>query len=124
MLAIEESIVGGLGLPYRVIAVAAGDLGAPAAKKYDIEVWLPSEGRYRELTSCSNYTDYSARRLGARMRGAAGGGTALLHTLNGTACAVGRTLLFLFEHYQDEGGALAVPDVLRPYAGFDRVEPR
>src|SRR5207237_762374 len=109
LLAIEESIVGGLGLPYRVIAVAAGDLGAPAAKKYDIEVWLPSEGRYRELTSCSNYTDYSARRLGARMRGAAGGGTALLHTLNGTACAVGRTLLFLFEHYQDDGGALPVP---------------
>jgi seryl-tRNA synthetase len=122
MLAIEESIVGGLGLPYRVIAVAAGDLGAPAAKKYDIEVWLPSEGRYRELTSCSNYTDYSARRLGARMKGE--GGSSLLHTLNGTACAVGRTLLFLFEHYQDEGGALAIPDVLRPFTGFDRVERR
>jgi seryl-tRNA synthetase len=122
MLAIEESIVGGLGLPYRVIAVASGDLGAPAAKKYDIEVWLPSEGRYRELTSCSNYTDYSARRLGTRFKGE--GGTQLVHTLNGTACAVGRTLLFLFEHYQDEGGALAVPDVLRPYTGFDRVEAR
>ncbi|HEV7535647.1 MAG TPA: serine--tRNA ligase, partial [Acidimicrobiia bacterium] len=120
LLAVEESIVGGLGLPYRVIAVAAGDLGNPAAKKYDIEVWLPSEGRYRELTSCSNYTDYSARRLGARMKGPEG--TQLVHTLNGTACAVGRTLLFLFEHYQDEGGALVVPDVLRPFAGFDRVE--
>ncbi|MCA1842678.1 MAG: serine--tRNA ligase, partial [Actinobacteria bacterium] len=83
---------------------------------------LPSEGRYRELTSCSNYTDYSARRLGARMKGE--GGTQLVHTLNGTACAVGRTLLFLFEHYQDEGGALAVPDVLRPYTGFERVERR
>lgn len=122
MLAIEESIVGGLGLPYRVVAIAAGDLGAPAAKKYDIEAWLPSEGRYRELTSCSNYTDYSARRLGTRMREAEGGGTRLLHTLNGTACAVGRTLLFLFEHYQDESGALSVPEVLRPYCGFDRVE--
>jgi seryl-tRNA synthetase len=122
LLAVEESIVGGLGLPYRVIAVAAGDLGNPAAKKYDIEVWLPSEGRYRELTSCSNYTDYSARRLGARMKGPEG--TQLVHTLNGTACAVGRTLLFLFEHYQDEGGALVVPDVLRPFAGFDRVEAR
>jgi len=121
LLAVEESIVGGLGLPYRVIAVAAGDLGAPAAKKYDIEVWLPSEGRYRELTSCSNYTEYSARRLGARMRPAEGG-TQLLHTLNGTACAVGRTLLFLFENYQDEGGALVVPDVLRPFTGFERVE--
>jgi seryl-tRNA synthetase len=124
MLALEESIVAGLGLPYRVIAVAAGDLGAPAAKKYDIEVWLPSEGRYRELTSCSNYTDYSARRLGTRMREADGGGTRLLHTLNGTACAVGRTLLFLFEHYQDEGGAFVVPEVLRSYCGFDRVETR
>jgi seryl-tRNA synthetase len=122
MLAVEESIVGGLGLPYRVINLAAGDLGAPAAKKYDIEVWLPSEGRYRELTSCSNYTDYSARRLGSRMREQ--GGTRLVHTLNGTACAVGRTLLFLFEHYQDEGGAFVVPDVLRPFTGFDRVEPR
>ena len=130
MLAVEESIVGGLGLPYRVVILAAGDLGAPAAKKYDIEVWLPSEGRYRELTSCSNYTDYSARRLGTRLRETAGpgspaaGGTRLVHTLNGTACAVGRTLLFLFEHYQDEGGGLAVPDVLRPYTGFDRVERR
>jgi seryl-tRNA synthetase len=122
MLAVEESIVGGLSLPYRVIAVAAGDLGAPAAKKYDLEVWLPSEGRYRELTSCSNYTDYSARRLGTRLRPAGGGATRLVHTLNGTACAVGRTLLFLFEHYQDEGGALAVPEVLRPFTGFDRVE--
>jgi seryl-tRNA synthetase len=126
MLAVEESLVGGLGLPYRVIVLAAGDLGAPAAKKYDIEVWLPSEGRYRELTSCSNYTDYSARRLGTRMRESSDGGTGgtrLLHTLNGTACAVGRTLLFLFEHYQDTGGALVVPDVLRPHTGFDRIEP-
>ena len=128
MLAVEESIVGGLGLPYRVVNLAAGDLGAPAAKKYDIEVWLPSEGRYRELTSCSNYTDYSARRMGTRMRettdAGPSGGTRLVHTLNGTACAVGRTLLFLFEHYQDPGGALVVPGVLRPYTGFDRVEPR
>ena len=122
MLAMEESIISGLGLPYRIITVAAGDLGNPAAKKYDIEVWLPSEGRYRELTSCSNYTDYSARRLGTRMRDE--GGTRLVHTLNGTACAVGRTLLFLFEHYQDTGGALAVPEVLVPFTGFARVEPR
>jgi seryl-tRNA synthetase len=121
MLAVEESIVGGLGLPYRVIAVAAGDLGAPAAKKYDLEVWLPSEGRYRELTSCSNYTDYSARRMSTRLRPAGGGPTRLVHTLNGTACAVGRTLLFLFEHYQDSDGGLAVPDALRPFTGFDRI---
>jgi seryl-tRNA synthetase len=121
ILAIEESIVGGLGLPYRVVNIAAGDLGAAAAKKYDLEVWLPSEGRYRELTSCSNYRDFSARRLDTRVKGS--DGSRFVHTLNGTACAVGRTLVFLWEHYQD-GGAFAVPDVLRPFTGFDRVEPR
>lgn len=122
LLAIQESIVGGLGLPYRVVNIAAGDLGAPAAKKYDIEAWLPSEGQYRELTSCSNYTDYSARRMGTRMR--ADAGTQFVHTLNGTACAVGRTLIFLFEHYQEPDGSLSVPDVLKPFCGFDRIPPR
>ncbi len=122
LLAIQESIVVGLGLPYRVVNIATGDLGAPAAKKYDIEVWLPSEGRYRELTSCSNYTDYSARRLGTRVRNEKG--TELVHTLNGTACAVGRTLVNLLEHYQRPDGSLAVPEVLIPWCGFDRVEPR
>jgi seryl-tRNA synthetase len=90
-------------------------------------VWLPSEGAYRELTSCSNYLDYSARRLATRVKGAGGGqggGNQLLHTLNGTACAVGRTLLFLFEHCQEADGTFVVPDVLRPFTGFDRVEPR
>ncbi len=119
LLALEESLVSALGLPYRVVNIAAGDLGPAAAKKYDIEVWLPSEGRYRELTSCSNYLDYSARRLGARVRGDAG--TTLVHTLNGTACAVGRTLVFLFEHYQQPDGTFLVPDVLRPYVGVDLV---
>ena len=121
LLAIEESIVGGLGLPYRVVNIAAGDLGAAAAKKYDVEVWLPSEGAYRELTSCSNYLDFSARRLSTRMKGV--GGNQLVHTLNGTACAVGRTLVFLFEHYQDTDGGFTVPEVLRPYTNFDRVAP-
>ena len=126
LLAIEESIVGGLGLPYRVVNIAAGDLGAAAAKKYDVEVWLPSEGAYRELTSCSNYLDFSARRLSTRVKRAKGteGGNQLAHTLNGTACAVGRTLVFLFEHYQDSDGGFVVPDVLRPYTGFDRVDAR
>ena len=122
LLAIEESIVGGLGLPYRVVNIAAGDLGAAAAKKYDLEVWLPSEGAYRELTSCSNYLDFSARRLSTRVKG--DGGNQLVHTLNGTACAVGRTLVCLFEHYQDTDGGFVVPAVLRPYTGFDRVDPR
>jgi seryl-tRNA synthetase len=98
LLAIEESLVAELGLPYRVVNIAAGDLGAAATKKYDLEAWLPSEGRYRELTSCSNYRDYSARRLDARVK--AGGGSRFVHTLNGTACAIGRTLVFLWEHYQ------------------------
>jgi seryl-tRNA synthetase len=120
LVAIEESILTDLGLPYRVINVAAGDLGPAAAKKYDLEVWLPSEGRYRESHSCSNYLDFSARRLNTRVRGA--DGNRLVHTLNGTACAIGRTLVFLFEHYQDPGGAFVVPDVLRSYVGFDRVE--
>jgi len=120
--AIQESIVAELALPYRVINVAAGDLGNPAAKKYDLEVWLPSEGRYRELTSCSNYTDYSARRLGTRTRG--DDGTRLVHTLNGTACAVGRTLLNIFEHHQQADGSLRVPGVLVPYCGFELVAAR
>jgi seryl-tRNA synthetase len=122
ILAIEERIVGGLGLPYRVVNIAAGDLGPAAAKKYDIEAWLPSEDRYRELTSCSNYTDYSARRLGTRMKGERG--NELVHTLNGTACAISRTLVFLFEHYQEADGSFTVPDALRPYTGFTSVEPR
>ncbi|MGQ0825705.1 MAG: serine--tRNA ligase [Actinomycetota bacterium] len=122
ILTIEEELVAGLALPYRIVNIAAGDLGAAAAKKYDIEVWLPSEGRYRELTSCSNYTDFSARRLGTRVKG--DGGSELVHTLNGTACAVSRTLVFMFEHYQEPDGGFAVPDVLRRYTGFDRVEPR
>ncbi len=122
LLAIEESIVGGLGLPYRVVNIAAGDLGAAAAKKYDVEVWLPSEDAYRELTSCSNYLDFSARRLATRVKGERG--NQLVHTLNGTACAVGRTLVFLFEHYQDADGGFTVPEVLRPYTGFARVEAR
>jgi seryl-tRNA synthetase len=122
ILAVQESIVRGLGLPYRVVNIAAGELGAAAAKKYDIEVWLPSEGRYRELTSCSNYTDFSARRLGTRLR--TDGGTQLVHTLNGTACAIGRTLVFLMEHYQRPDGSFAVPEVLIPLCGFDRVEAR
>ena len=119
LLEIEREILDELALPYRVINVAAGDLGNPAAKKYDCEVWLPSEGAYRELTSCSNYTDYSARRLGTRVK--SDGGTDYIHTLNGTACAVGRMLVFLMEHYQQADGSFAVPDVLQPYCGFSSV---
>jgi seryl-tRNA synthetase len=115
ILAMEESIIGGLGLPYRVLNVAAGDLGPAAAKKYDIEVWLPSEDRYREATSCSNYLEYSARRVGTRVKNDRG--TELVHTLNGTACAISRTLVYLFEHYQDPDGGFRVPEVLQPFLG-------
>ncbi|MEM9034246.1 MAG: serine--tRNA ligase [Actinomycetota bacterium] len=116
---LQETIIGGLGLPYRVVNIAAGDLGAAAAKKYDLEAWLPSEGRYREITSCSNYLDFSARRLDCRVAGAG-----FAHTLNGTACAISRTLVFLFEHGQQADGSWVVPEVLRPWTGFDVVEPR
>jgi seryl-tRNA synthetase len=119
---LQEEIVGGLDLPYRVINVASGDLGASAAKKYDLEVWLPSEQRYREVTSCSNYTDYSARRMSTRMT--TDGGNELVHTLNGTACAIGRTLLYILENHQQDDGAVLVPEVLRPYCGgLERMAP-
>ncbi len=104
-------------IPYRVVNVAAGDLGDSAAKKYDIEAWIPSQGAYREITSCSNTTDYQARRLKVRYRSE--GGNTMAHTLNGTAIAVGRTLLAIMENHQRADGTVRVPEVLVPYAGFD-----
>ncbi|NNF56353.1 MAG: serine--tRNA ligase [Acidimicrobiales bacterium] len=119
----EETIFQDLQLPYRVITVAAGDLGAAAAKKYDIEIWIGSEQRYRELTSCSNYTDYSARRMGTRMK--TENGSEFVHTLNGTACAIGRTLLAIFENHQTADGSITIPEVLRPYCGgLEAITPK
>jgi seryl-tRNA synthetase len=115
LLAIEEEILGELQIPYRVVNVAAGDLGASAAKKYDCEAWLPGQGRYRELTSCSNTTDYQARRLRARFRPAGGGSPRPVHTLNGTAVAVGRTLLAIMENHQRADGGFDVPPALHPF---------
>jgi seryl-tRNA synthetase len=114
LLALEESIVQELGLPYRVVNVAAGDLGAPAAKKYDIEAWFPSQGRYREITSCSNTTDFQARRLGIRYR-TERGSLEYVHTLNGTA-VTDRAVLAILENFQGE-----VPGVLREYGAPERV---
>jgi seryl-tRNA synthetase len=111
LLAIEESILTELGIPYRVVAIAIGDLGASAAMKYDCEAWLPGQGRYRELTSCSNTTDYQARRLDIRYRPAEGR-PATVHTLNGTAVAVGRTLIALLENGQQEDGSVVIPEAL------------
>ena len=113
ILAIEEEILTELGLPYRVVNIAVTDLGNSAAKKYDCEAWLPSQERYRELTSCSNTTDYQARRLNIRMRREKR--TQVLHTLNGTAVAVGRTIIALLENGQREDGTIALPDILAAY---------
>jgi seryl-tRNA synthetase len=112
LLAYEEEIVQSLGLPYRVMNIAVGDLGAPAAKKYDIEAWFPAQGRYREITSCSNTTDYQARRLNIRFR--RDGKLEFVHTLNGTG-ATARALLSIMENFQDENGTVTVPEVLRGY---------
>lgn len=115
LLAIEERIAQGLGLHYRVADIAAGDLGASAARKYDIEVWLPGQDRYRELTSCSNTTDYQARRLDARFRPRDGGTPRTLHTLNGTAATSSRTVIAVLETHQQEDGSIAIPEALRPF---------
>ena len=104
-----------------IVTIAAGDLGNAAAKKYDCEVWLPSEGAYREVTSCSNYLDYSARRLDARVKGESG--SQFAHTLNGTAIPVARMLVFLMEHYQQADGTFTVPEVLRPFCGLTTIAP-
>ncbi|HVO52936.1 MAG TPA: serine--tRNA ligase [Solirubrobacterales bacterium] len=124
LLAIEERILGELEIPYRVVNVPVGDLGAPAAKKYDCEGWIPSQGRYRELTSCSNTTDYQARRLGARYRPEEGAAAEPVHTLNGTACAVGRTLIALIENRQERDGSFSLPNSLQAYGAPARIAPQ
>ena len=121
LLAIEERILTELEIPYRVVNVAVGDLGAPAAKKYDCEAWIPSQSRYRELTSCSNTTDYQARRLGCRYRAADGESPQTAHTLNGTAVAVGRTMIALIENRQDPDGSFTLPKTLHSYGAPERI---
>lgn len=116
ILSIEEEIWQNLGVPYHVANIAAGDLGAPAAKKYDIEYWSPVDNQYRELTSCSNCTDFQARNLNIRVR-RSDGSLQVLHTLNGTAVSLARSLVAIIENYQTDDGKLRVPEVLRPYMG-------
>ena len=116
ILSIEEEIWQNLGVPYHVVNIAAGDLGAPAAKKYDIEYWSPVDNQYRELTSCSNCTDFQARNLKIRVR-RSDGSLQVLHTLNGTAVSLARSLVAIIENYQIDDGKLRVPEVLRPYLG-------
>ena len=114
ILATEEEIWQELGIPYRVINIAAGDLGAPAAKKYDVEYWSPVDQTYRELTSCSNCTDFQARNLNIRVR-REDGSVEVLHTLNGTAVSLARTMVAVIENYATPDGKLKIPDVLKPY---------
>ena len=120
LLATEEELVAELGLPYRVVNIAAGDLGASASKKYDVEAWFPGQGRYREITSTSNTTDYQSRRLDIRFRGEQG--LEFVHTLNGTAVTA-RAMIAVLENFQDEGGAVSVPDVLVEFGAPARIEP-
>jgi seryl-tRNA synthetase len=123
LLSIEEAILKELGLPYRVVNICGGDLGAPAAKKYDCEVWIPSQGKYRELTSCSNCTDFQARRGGIKFKD--DNGTQLLHTLNGTAMASTRTLIALMENNQQKDGSIKVPEVLQSFMnGIREIKPK
>lgn len=117
-----EEVLRRLGLAYRVVALATGDLGFSAAKTYDLEVWLPGAGAYREISSCSNFEDFQARRANIRYRPEAGARPRFVHTLNGSGLAVGRTLVAILENYQQEDGSVIVPEVLRPYCGFDRIE--
>ncbi|MBI5574896.1 MAG: serine--tRNA ligase [Deltaproteobacteria bacterium] len=120
-----ETILQRLGLPYRVVALCTADLGFSSAKTYDLEVWLPSQKRYREISSCSNFTDFQARRAKIRFRDGASGKTRLAHTLNGSGLAAGRTVVAVLENFQQEDGSVAVPEVLRPYmGGMDRIVKR
>ena len=120
-----EKVLQLLELPYRVMALSTGDMGFASAKTYDLEVWLPGQNAYREISSCSNCTDFQARRANLKYRPAEGGKPKLLHTLNGSALAVGRTLIAILENYQNEDGTITVPERLRPYmGGLERIEKR
>ena len=127
LLRIEEKIYQALGIPYRVLDICTGDLGGPAYRKFDLEAWMPGRGesgQWGEVTSTSNCTDYQARRLGIRFRRAQGAKPELVHTLNGTAIAMSRTIIAIIENYQQADGSVVIPEALRPLCGFDRIGPR
>jgi seryl-tRNA synthetase len=117
MTGCAESILQALGLPYRVVRLCTGDMGFGSRMTYDIEVWLPGQNTYREISSCSVCGDFQARRMDARFRPAEGKGTRHVHTLNGSGLAVGRTLVAVLENYQNDDGSVTIPEVLRPYMG-------
>jgi seryl-tRNA synthetase len=112
-----EAVLKRLELPFRTMLLCTGDMGFSARKTYDLEVWMPSQETYREISSCSNCGDFQARRMDARCKTAGEKGTRHMHTLNGSGLAVGRTLVALLENYQDEGGRIAIPQALQPYMG-------
>jgi seryl-tRNA synthetase len=116
-----EDLLQRLDLPYRVVALCTGDLGFSASKTYDLEVWLPGQGRYREISSCSNFEDFQARRANIRFKRQGKKGTEFVHTLNGSGLAIGRTLVAVLENYQQKDGSVIVPEVLRPYMGMERI---
>jgi seryl-tRNA synthetase len=116
-----ETVLERLGLPYRVVTLCTGDMGFASAKTYDIEVWLPSFNAYREISSCSNCTDFQARRAQIRFRRGASGRTELAHTLNGSGLAVGRTLVAILENFQRADGGVTIPEALRPYFGAAEI---
>lgn len=118
-----EVILQKLGLHYRVVTLSTADLGFGSAKTYDIEVWLPSQNTFREISSCSNYEEFQARRAQIRFRRAGGAKPEFVHTLNGSGLAIGRTWIAIVENYQQEDGSILIPEVLRPYVGFDRIGP-
>jgi seryl-tRNA synthetase len=125
MTACAEEVLKRLGLPYRVVTLCSGDTGFAAAKTWDIEVWLPGQGRWREISSCSNCTDFQARRMNARYRPGDDGRPRFVHTLNGSGVAVGRALVAILENYQEADGSVLVPEVLHPWmGGLTRLEPR
>jgi seryl-tRNA synthetase len=124
MTACAEGLLNALGLPFRRMKLCTGDMGFTAARTYDLEVWLPGQGQYREISSCSTCTDFQARRMNARYRPEGEKATRFVHTLNGSGLAVGRTLVAVLENYQQEDGAVAIPEVLQPYlTGLNRLEP-
>ncbi|MBR2576148.1 MAG: serine--tRNA ligase [Firmicutes bacterium] len=122
LLADAESVLQTLEIPYRVVTLSTGDLGFSSAKTYDIEVWMPSYGRYVEISSCSNFEDYQARRAGLRYRPEPKAKAELVHTLNGSGLAIGRTTAAILENYQQADGSVVIPEALRPYMGIDRIE--
>jgi seryl-tRNA synthetase len=121
LLSLEEKIMQSLNIPYRVVLICGGDLGFPASKKYDIEAWMPGQNRYRETHSCSNCTDFQARRLNIRYRDE-DGDLDYVHTLNGTALAIGRALIAIIENNQNKDGSIRVPEVLIPYTNFEVIK--